>query len=137
MNKLAPQDLSVDDYLASLDDEQTVEDATVLIDMMRRISGHEPKLWYGGTIGFDTYHYKYDSGREGDVHAIGFSPRKGKLTLYLMDAITRHADLLEKLGKHTASKSCLYIKRLSDVDLTILEQIMQSSYDYVKSQDKS
>ena len=70
-------DRSVKDYIASLDDEQSVKDSQVLIEMMQRISGHEPKMWNAGTIGFDTYHYKYDSGREGDGHIIGFYPRKG------------------------------------------------------------
>ena len=78
-------DTLVKDCIASLDDEQTVKDSLVLMEMMQRISGHEPKMWNVGTIGFDTYHYKYDSGREGDGHVIGFYPRKGKITIYLMD----------------------------------------------------
>ena len=83
------RDRSVDDFIASLDDERTVEDSETLIEMMRGISGHEPTLWNVGTIGFGTYHYKYDSGREGDGHTIGFYPRKGKLTIYLMDGTAR------------------------------------------------
>lgn len=126
---------SVAEYIASLDDKQTVRDSQTLIDMMRRISGHEPQLWNVGTVGFDTYHFKYDSGREGDNHAIGFYPRKGKLTVYLMDGAVRHAELLARLGKHTTSRVCVYIKQLSDVDLPILEQIVQQSYEYIKSQD--
>lgn len=126
---------SVEDYIASLDDDQTVRDVRALIEMMQRISGHEPELWHIGTIGFDIYHYKYDSGREGDVHAIGFYPRKGKITFYLMDGTVRHPELLARLGKYTTSKSCLYIKRLSDIDLLVLEQIVRESYEYIKSQD--
>jgi hypothetical protein len=76
--KVAQSDSSVKDYIASLDDEQIAKNTQVLIEMMQRISGHEPKLWNVGTIGFDTYHYKYDSGREGDGHCIGFYPRKGR-----------------------------------------------------------
>jgi hypothetical protein len=125
---------SVNDYIASLD-EQTVKDSHVLIEMMQRISGHEPQKWNAGTIGFDTYHYKYDSGREGDGHVIGFYPRKGKITVYLMDGTARHAELLARLGKHTTTGYCLYIKRLGDIDLPILEQIVQQSYAYIKSQD--
>lgn len=129
-------DTSVEDYLATLNDEQTVKDAQTLIDMMRRISGHEPALWHVGTIGFDTYHYKYDSGREGDAAAISFYPRKGKITLYIMDGTARYADLLARLGKHTTStRVCIYIKRLSDIDLPVLEQIVRQSYAYIKSQD--
>ena len=124
----------VKDYIASLD-EQTAKDTHVLIEMMQRISGHKPQKWNAGTLGFDTYHYKYDSGREGDGHVIGFYPRKGKITVYLMDGTARHSELLARLGKHTTSRVCVYIKRLSDIELPILEQIFQQSYEYVKSQD--
>src|SRR5574338_1015432 len=92
-------------------------------------------MWNVGTIGFDTYLYKYDSGREGDGHIIGFYPRRGKLTIYLMDGTIRCFKLLAKLGKHTATGYCVYIKRLRNVELPILEQIMQKSYAYIKSQD--
>ena len=88
-----------------------------------------------GTIGFDADHDKYDSGREGDCQAIGFYPRKGKITVYLMDGTVRHAELLARLGKHSTSRVCVYIKRLSDVELPVLEQIVQQSYEYIKSQD--
>jgi hypothetical protein len=131
----AQNDGSVANYVASLDDEQTAKDSEALIDMMRRISKHPPQMWNVGTIGFDSYHYKYDSGREGDAQTIGFYPRKGKITVYLMDGTARYSDLLTKLGKHTTSRVCVYIKRLSDVDLPVLEQILQQSYEYVKSQD--
>lgn len=133
--KAAQNNRSVNDYLASLDDAQLVKDSQLLIKMMQRISGHKPKLWNAGTIGFDTYHYKYDSGREGDCHILGFYPRKGKITVYLMDGTARYADLLAGLGKHASTRVCLYIKRLSDVELPILEQIAQQSYEYLKSQD--
>ena len=125
-------DRSVDDYIASLDDE-TVQDSATLIEMMRRISGHEPALWNIGTIGFGTYHYRYDSGREGDGHTIGFYPRKGKLTIYLMDGTARHSALLAKLGKHSTTGYCVYIRRLSDVDLPVLERIARESYEFVES----
>src|SRR5215217_4831917 len=134
MDKMTAQnDSSVKDYIASLDDEQTVKDSLVLIEMMQRISGHKPKKWNAGTIGFDSYHYKYDSGREGDGHVIGLYPRKGKITIYLMDGTARQSELLATLGKHTTTGYCLYIKRLSDVELPILEQIVQQSYEYIKS----
>ena len=96
-------------------------DGRVLVEMMRRISGHEPKMWNVDTIGFDTYPYKYDSGREGDGHIIGFYPGKGKITASLMDGTARYSGLLAKLGKPTTAGYCLYIKRLSDVKLPILE----------------
>jgi hypothetical protein len=128
-------DKTVKDYIVSLD-EQTAKDAEVLIEMMQRISGHEPKLWNAGTIGFDTYHYKYDSGREGDGLAIGFYPRKSKITVYLMDGTARYTELLARLGRHTLTGYCLYLKRLSDVELPVLEQILQESYENIKSKSK-
>jgi hypothetical protein len=128
-------DRSVKDFIASLNDEQTAKDSQVLIEMMQRISGHEPKMWNVGTIGFDTYHYKYDSGREGDGHVIGFYPRKGKITVYLMDGTVRYSELLATLGKHTTTGYCVYIKRLSEIELPILEKIVQKSHEYIKSQD--
>jgi hypothetical protein len=112
-------DRSVKDYIASLD-EQTAKDSKVLLEMMQRISGHQPKLYNAGTIGFDTYHYKYSSGREGDGLVIGFYPRKGKITVYLMDGTARYTELLAKLGKHTATGYCVYIKQLGEVELPIL-----------------
>ena len=126
---------SVNDFISSLTDEQIAKDSHVLIEMMQRVSGHTPKIWNVGTIGFDAYHYKYDSGREGDCQIIGFYPRKGKITVYLMDGTARYSELLARLGKHTTSRVCVYIKRLSDVQLPILEQIVQQSYEYLKSGD--
>lgn len=125
----------VKEFIASLDDEQSVADSHVLIKLMQKISGSKPKLWNVGTIGFDTYHYKYDSGREGDSFIIGFYPRKGKITIYLMDGTARYSELLAKLGKHTITGYCVYVKQLSDIELPILEQIVQKSYENIKSQD--
>lgn len=135
MPKYAPIQKSVQDYLSSIDNEQTVSDSLALIDIMQGISGHEPQLWNVGTIGFDSYHYKYDSGREGDCHIIGFYPHKDKLTFYLMDGTSRYTELLQRLGKHKTSKACIYIKQLSDIDLNVLEQILSESYNYIKAQD--
>lgn len=136
-SKTNQNDISVKEYIASLGDEQTVKDCQMLLEMMQRISGREPKLWNAGTIGFDTYHYKYDSGREGDNFVIGFYPRKGKITVYLMDGTARYAGLLPRLGKHTITGYCLYIKRLSDIELPILEQIVKKSYVYIKSESRN
>lgn len=133
------KDISVKDYIASLDDEQMIKDAKALLKMMQQISGEEPLLYGFGTIGFGIYHYKYESGREGDAHTLGFYPRKGKITVYLMDGTERYAELLKKLGKHTTTGYCLYIKRLSDIDLAVLEQILRDSYKHItaKSKDSS
>jgi hypothetical protein len=129
----ARNDISVKDYIASIDDEQMVKDAETLVGMMGRISGEKPKLYGIGTIGFGMYHYKYASGREGDAHTLGFYPRKGKITIYFMDGTAPAAELLTKLGKHTTTGYCLYIKRLSDIDLSVLEQIVRQSYDHITS----
>lgn len=131
----AHNDRSVDEYLASLDDDRTKQDSRVLIDMMQKISGHKPRLWNVGTIGFDAYHYKYDTGREGEAHAIGFYPRKNKLTIYLMDGTSRHAESLARLGKHTTSRVCVYVKRLSDIEMPVLDEILRHSYDNIMSQN--
>jgi hypothetical protein len=104
---IAPYAKSVSDYLATLD-PQTRTDTQVLLEMFRRISGHEPTLWNAGTLGFDIYHYKYDSGREGDALVIGFYPRKGKITIYLMNGKARYAELLAKVGKYTSTGYYIY-----------------------------
>lgn len=126
---------SVDEFIATLTDERLVTDCRALLEMMQRISGQAPRLWNVGTIGFDTYHYKYESGREGDANVLGFYPRKGKITIYLMDGTARYTELLSRLGKHTITGYCLYIKQLGDIELPILEQILQQSYQNIKSQD--
>ena len=127
MDKITAQNNgSVKDYIASLD-EQTVKDSQVLIEMMQRISGHEPKLWNVGTIGFDTYHYKYDSGREGDMCLVGFSSRKGDISIYGMAEFPGQDKLFAKLGKHKMGKGCLYVRRLVDIDTKVLEQLVAGS----------
>src|SRR5262249_48741846 len=106
-----------------------------LIEMMGRISGEEPRMWNVGTVGFGSYHFQYDSGRKGDGHILGFYPRRNKLTIYLMDGTASHSDALNQLGKHTMSRVCLYIRRLSDVELSVLEQVLRHSYEHITSQD--
>jgi hypothetical protein len=122
----------VNAYLASLD-EPTAQDSRRLLEMMQGLSRHEPKLWNTGTIGFGTYHYRYASGREGDALVIGFYPRTGKITIYLMDGTVRYSELLAKLGKHTVTGYCIYIKRLSDIELPVLKQILKLSYEHILS----
>lgn len=117
--------------IAALPDEQMKKDCRVLMAMMRRISGKNPKVWNVATIGFGSYHFEYGSGRDGDCHAIGFYPRKGMITVYLMDGTSRYKELLPQLGKHTTSRVCLYIKRLDDIQLPVLEKIVERSFQYV------
>jgi hypothetical protein len=125
---------SVDDVLAALDGA-TAADARTLMDLMHRISDAEPRVWNVGTIGYDTYRFGYDSGREGEGHALGLYPRRGRTTIYLMDGTARHADLLAGLGSHTTSRVCVYLKRLDDIDLAVLEQILRASYAHLKAED--
>jgi hypothetical protein len=126
---------SIKDFITSLDQE-TAKDTQELIKVMQGISGHKPKLWNVGTLGFDIYHYKYESGREGDGHILGFYPRKRKITIYLMDGTARYSKLLSKLGKHTTTGYCVYIKQLTDIDLPTLKQILEESYENIKSKSK-
>lgn len=130
-------DMSAEQYINSLEDEQLKSDTRVLVELMQRISGEEPILYGFGTLGFGVYKYEYKSGRKGEAHTLGFYPRKGKITIYLMDGTSHYAELLAKLGKHTTTGYCLYIKRLSDIELPILEQILQKSYENIKSQEGS
>lgn len=129
--------LSVKVFLATLDEQLLKDSQVVLIDTMQRISSHKPRLENAGTLAFDSYHYKYASGREGDGLVLGFYPRKGKITIYMMDGTARYAKLLSKLGKHTTTGYCLYIKQLSDIELPILEQILQQSYEFIKAEAKA
>lgn len=125
---------AVEDYVATLD-ERTAADTRTLMDLMHRISGDAPRLENVATISYDSYHYRYDSGREGDAAALCFYPRDGKLTVYLLDGTARHAELLAGLGKHTTSRVCVYLKRLDDVDTSVLEQVLRDSYAYLKDHD--
>ncbi len=121
-------DASVEDFLNKVENEQKRKDSFEIIKMMRQATKEEPKMWGPAIIGFGSYHYKYESGREGDMPIIGFSPRKQNLTLYVgMGDDDSENPLLKKLGKHTTSKVCLYIKKLADVDRTVLQKLINES----------
>ena len=120
-------------FLNTIEDEGKRKDCFQIAEMMKKVSKCEPRMWGPGIIGFGNYHYKYESGREGDMCMIGFSPRKQNITLYLMGAIANHPDLLEKLGKHTTGKGCLYIKKLSDIDPDILSRVIKNSFVFMKN----
>jgi hypothetical protein len=111
-------------FLDSLADEDQRRDAFAVLELMRKLSGAEPKMWGTSIIGFGDFHYKYASGREGDWFRIGFSPRKKDLTLYLMYSLDPYGGLLAKLGKHKRGKGCLYIHRLSDINLPVLDELV-------------
>ena len=127
-------DITVAEYIASLDDEALVSDAKKLMDIMQRISGQKPILYGYGTIGYGVYKYEYTSGRKGEAHTIAFYARKGKITVYLMDGTMRYTKELQKLGKHTLTGYCIYIKRLSDINLNALEGILKQSYEFIEKE---
>jgi len=118
---------AVRDYLAGITSAKRRRDAETMVELMRRATGAEPKMW-GSIVGFGNYHYRYDSGREGDVPAAGFAARKAASTIYVTDGVSSHSELLEKLGPHTSGLSCIYIKDLTKVDLAVLETIVARSY---------
>jgi hypothetical protein len=131
-NKTKATDASVDAFLAAVEPERRRIDGRVVLEMMARISGEPPKMWGPSIIGFGSCHYRYESGREGDMPRIGFSPRKAQLVLYLADGFAGRDALFARLGKHSTSKACLYINKLADVDLAVLETLMAASFEYVR-----
>ena len=131
--KTTATDDDVLDFLSSVDDAQKRTDSLTLIEMMQEVTGYPPVMWGPSIIGFDRYHYKYDSGHEGEYCVIGFSPRKNALVLYLLNGYEGANPQLEKLGKYTIGKSCLYIKRLSDIDLDVLREMIETSYVQTKA----
>lgn len=123
---------SVEDFINNEPDEQRRKDSFVILDLMKKITKDEPKMWGPGIIGFGNYHYVYESGREGDWFLTGFSLRKQNLTLYIMSGFSRYDELMNKLGKYKIGKSCLYIKRLEDVDMKVLKELIEESVKYMK-----
>ncbi len=136
-NKTIATKTSVLDFINSVEQEEKKQDALFLLDLMKKVTGEEAIMWGTSLIGFGNYHYRYESGREGDFFIVGFSPRKTAMTLYIMPGFKRYADLLAKLGKYKTGKSCLYIKRLSEVDLSILEELIKDSVDYMNKKYNS
>jgi len=128
-NKTIPTNASVTEFLESVEDQQKRDDCYALLDLMQEITGEAPVMWGPSIVGFGSYHYKYDSGREGDMLLTGFSPRKQNLTLYIMSGFDRYAELMGKLGKYKTGKSCLYLKRLDDADPEVLRELIQASFD--------
>jgi hypothetical protein len=127
-NKTQPTKVSVDEFIASLGDERRARESRTLVEMLRRVTGHEPVMWGPSIIGFDQHHYRYESGREGDTLRVGFSPRKAKLSLYGIGRDAQISEMLNHLGKHSLAKGCIYINRLDDVDLTVLEHLYRYAY---------
>ena len=135
-NKTKPTRISVEALLDSVTDATKRADALTLIDMMRSATGEQPAMWGPSIIGFGTYHYRYESGREGDSPIVGFSPRKPALVLYIVTGFRGAEPLLAKIGKHTTGKSCLYVKRLADIDLPVLRKLIDQSVAAVRAKYK-
>lgn len=117
----------VEDFLNNIPDKTVKADCMAIVKLMEDITGYPPKMWGSGIIGFGTYHYRYESGHEGDSCLTGFSPRKNYISIYAMPGSSQHTDLLEQLGKYKAGKECLYIKKLEDVDLNVLKKLIEQS----------
>ena len=126
-NKTAPTDVSVASYLDAIPDAARRADCAVLADMMGRATGAPAVMWGAGIVGFGSYHYRYESGREGDFCTVGFSARKGDISLYLMDGFEGKDALLGRLGRHKTGKACLYLRTLADVDLAVLHELIEGS----------
>jgi len=123
---------SVEKFLKSVKDIGQREDSFTVLKMMQQVTKSEPKMWGPSIVGFGTYHYKYESGREGDWPLTGFSPRKGNLSLYIMGGFDEKSDQMKKLGKFKTGKCCLYIKKLEDVDMSVLKDLVKSSVEVMK-----
>ncbi len=131
--KTKATDASVEAFLNSVADEKKRADAFRLLQIMREETGEEPVMWGDSIIGFGSVHYKYASGREGDMGVTGFSPRKASLTIYITPGFDRYGDLLGRLGKFTTSKVCLYVKRLSDIDEATLRELIRQSVQDIQA----
>lgn len=130
--KTRPTSKSVDSFLDSVDNDRRRADSLTLLELMTKVTGEKAVLWGDSIVGFGSYHYEYDSGREGDWFVTGFAPRKANLVVYVMAGFSRYDELLGKLGKHKHGKSCLYINKLDDVDLEVLEELVRESAAYVR-----
>lgn len=132
-NKTQPTDADVEAFIEQVEPAGRREDAWTMLELMKRATGQPPVLWGSSIVGFGRYHYRYASGREGDAGAAGFSPRKASTTVYFPDGFDDYAEELARLGPHTTSVSCLYLKRLDAVDLDVLEGMVRRSYARVSS----
>ena len=132
-NKTKPTRVPPRTFLKAVESERRREDGLALLAFFNRVTGLKPRMWGPSIIGYGRYYYKYDSGREGEFMLTGFSPRKTALTVYIMPGYRDMADKLARLGKHKLGKSCLYINKLDDVDMDVLEEIVLDGLDYMRS----
>ena len=123
---------SVKEFLESVEDESKRQDSFEILKLMEKITGEKATMWGDSIVGFGSYHYKYTTGREGDWMLTGFSPRKQALTLYIMAGFDLYENLLNRLGKFKTGKSCLYIKRLEDIDMNVLTELVEKSVAHMR-----
>lgn len=129
--KTKKNDQDVNAFLDSVADEKKRKDSKKILSLIQEVTGEEPKMWGDSIVGFGEYHYKYASGREGDMPLTGFSPRKQNLTVYIMTGFEQFESLMAQLGKYKTGKSCLYINKLEDVNLDILRELVRQSIEHV------
>ena len=132
-NKTRPTVQKVIEFLNSVEHKTRRADGLTLLTMMEEITGEEAVMWGSSIVGFGNYHYRYESGREGDMPLVGFSPRKQSMTLYIMPGFDEYEELLSALGKHKIGKACLYVNKLADVDEEVLRQLVKRSYEHMKA----
>jgi hypothetical protein len=130
--KTQPTNEKVTDFLDKVVDPVKRRDSYKILELLKKVTGEEPVMWGTSIVGFGRYHYQYASGREGDWMLTGFSPRKQALTLYILSGFDEYDDLLGKLGKYKAGVSCLYIKKMEDIDQEVLEELVNQSVDHMK-----
>ena len=131
-NKTRPTDQDVVEFLNNVEFKTRRDDAFALLEFMEEITGENAVMWGNSIVGFGRYHYRYESGREGDMPLVGFSPRRQSMTLYIMPGFDQYEDLLVALGKHRIGKSCLYVNKLADVDEVVLRELIRRSYEHMK-----
>lgn len=131
--KTKPTQVTVEDFIAAVENPARREDARIVCAMMEDVTGEPPRMWGPSIIGFGSYHYKYDSGHEGTMCRLGFSPRKAQLVLYILTGDPGQSEQLARLGKHKTGKSCLYINKLADVDIAVLEQITRGALAWMNA----
>lgn len=124
---------SVDEFLAAIESEQKRKDSYQLIKLMEQFTGEKPKMWGPTIIGFGNYHYKYKSGHEGNAPILGFSPRKTAFSLYVFTGLEKYEYLLENLGNYTKGKACVYVKKLDDINIDVLTNLMNESIAYIST----
>jgi hypothetical protein len=123
---------NVEAFLSGVADEKKRQDSFAILELMKKVTGKEPEMWGESIVGFGKYHYKYASGREGDWFLTGFSPRAQNLALYIMAGFEQYEALLGRLGKHSTGKSCLYIKKIEDIDADVLEELVKRSVEHME-----